>query len=231
MHDLAFLPDSLHKTYINSRVAMQFPACLLFFAVTFLPCFNKYFQSALSATMLALTFSNYWLIIQCWELEGLAFSYEGTLMYSLFAMFVFRMSFKYAITFSAITFLGFLGVVRFHPIYGNYTRINIGFVLSGLFVGLLGTYRIENGIKKLTEMNGTLRVLSETDHLTSILSRRTYEARFTNQFKLAQRGQSTLCVFVIDLDYFKDFNDGYGHVKGDKVIQQQARNLTAIFKR
>lgn len=229
--DLAFLPESLHTTYIESRLTMQFPVCFLFLAVTFLPNFAKQYQTALTGTMLSLVFVNYWLIIQCWEQSGVVFSYEGTVMYSLFSMFVFRMSFKFAIVFSAVTLLGFVVMVMMYPMYGDYTGINVGFVLMSLFIGLLGTFRIESGIRKLTDLNEKLTILSETDPLTSLLNRRTYEARFANQFKLAQRGENALCVFVVDLDYFKDYNDGYGHVKGDKIIQQQARNLTAIFKR
>ncbi|GEA12185.1 hypothetical protein KUL49_25600 [Alteromonas sp. KUL49] len=229
--DLAFLPESLHMTYIESRITMQFPVCFLLLAATFLPNFAKHYQAALSASMLSIIFINYWLIIQCWEQAGVVFSYEGTVMYSLFSMFVFRMSFKFAMVFSAATLLGFVVMVLMYPMYGDYTGINVGFVLMSLFIGLLGTYRIESGIRKLTQLNDKLTTLSETDPLTSLLNRRTYEARFSKQFKLAQRGQSTLCVFVIDLDYFKDFNDGYGHVRGDKIIQQQASNLSAIFKR
>lgn len=229
--DLAFLPESLHTTYIESRITMQFPVCFLLLAATFLPDFAKHYQKALSATMLSIIFINYRLIIQCWEQAGVVFSYEGTVMYSLFSMFVFRMSFKFAMVFSAATLTGFVVMVLLYPIYGDYTGINIGFVMMSLFIGLLGTYRIESGIRKLTDLNDKLTTLSETDPLTSLLNRRTYEARFTNQFKWAQRGENALCVFVIDLDYFKDFNDGYGHVKGDEVIQQQTNNLAAIFKR
>ena len=48
---------------------------------------------------------------------------------------------------------------------------------------------------------------------------------------MAPRTQSHFSLFIIDIDNFKDYNDGYGHLAGDKIITLQASMLKDIFSR
>lgn len=229
--DLMLIPKSLSKIYIQSRVCMQFPLCILFLFSSFHPLFLKHYQKILCTVMLGIIYINYWLILTCWELTQFAFPYEGTVMYSLFTLFVFRLSFKYGIIFSVLTILGFALLMTSNPVYGAQSSVNVGFVFVGLIVGLMGVKQVEIALKKLSKANIILEKLSQTDHLTEIYNRRTFETRFTEQLCLNKRTGNSICVFIIDLDYFKDYNDGYGHIKGDKVIKLQAKHLTGLFKR
>lgn len=229
--DFTLLPENLKSVYLQSRLEMQFPLCGLFLLSSFHPSFLKQYQKILLVTMLSILYINYWLIIQCWQLAQFAFPYEGTVMYSLFTLFVFRLSFKYALVFSVITVVGFACIVFLYPIYGGQSSVYLGFVFCGSLVGVLGVYQIENALKKLSKANITLEILSKTDHLTGIFNRRTFETRFTEQLCLNKRTGNSTCVFIIDLDYFKDYNDGYGHVQGDEVIKQQADHLKQLFRR
>ena len=229
--DLALLPENLTGVYVQSRVAMQFPLCGLFLLCSFHPSFLKYYQIILSIIMLGIVYINYWLIVTCWQLAQFAFPYEGTVMYSLFTLFVFRLSFKYGIIFSAIVIIGFATMTFILPIYGEQNSVNLGFVFIGSLVGLMGVKQVETALKKLSKANSTLETLSQIDHLTKIYNRRTYESRFAEQLSLNKRTGNAICVFIIDLDYFKDYNDGYGHVQGDEVIKLQAKNLKQLFKR
>ncbi|WP_144210695.1 GGDEF domain-containing protein [Shewanella donghaensis] len=229
--DLALVPDSLASIYTTSRLYLQFPICFAFLLSSFHPKFPQFYQIALAITMLWLVYVNYWLIIMCWQVDRFPFPYEGTVMYSLFTLFVFRMSFKYSIPFSIIVLGGFAFILFYYPIYGDKNAVNLGFVFVGLIVGLMGVLQIENALKKLSKANDQLNVLSQIDHLTDIYNRRTYESRFTEQLSLNNRVGDSICVFIIDLDYFKHYNDGYGHVKGDNIIKLQASNLKKVFRR
>jgi diguanylate cyclase (GGDEF)-like protein len=229
--DLALLPENLSDVYIQSRVLMQFPLCGLFLLSSYHPSFLKHYQKILCLLMLSIIYINYWLIFTCWELAQFTFPYEGTVMYSLFTLFVFRQSFKYGIVFSSLVVIGFALLIISYPIYGAQNSVNLGFVFVGLIVGLMGVKHVEIALKKLSKANIILEKLSQTDPLTEIYNRRTYETRFTEQLCLNKRTGNSICVFIIDLDKFKDYNDGYGHVRGDKVIKLQAEHLTSLFKR
>ncbi|MET3108283.1 diguanylate cyclase (GGDEF)-like protein [Oxalobacteraceae bacterium GrIS 2.11] len=57
-----------------------------------------------------------------------------------------------------------------------------------------------------------------TDPLTGLYNRRFFDAQYANQLSLAQRQNTTLSLLMLDIDYFKNYNDHYGHPAGDSVI-------------
>ncbi|WP_409420559.1 diguanylate cyclase [Pseudaeromonas sp. ZJS20] len=85
--------------------------------------------------------------------------------------------------------------------------------LSNSFVGLLDELTIKQQI---------LARYSYEDSLTGIANRRRFEESFTQSFLRAKQAGSSLALLMIDVDYFKPFNDHYGHPEGDKVLQQVA---------
>lgn len=229
--DLSLLPEHLKKYYIYSRVYMQIPICLCFLFSTYHQSCAKHYQKILFVSMLSLVYINYGVILICWQLGQFAFPYEGTVMYSLFTLFVFRQSFKYGIAFTICVISGFVILNLMYPIYGDQSGVKLGFVIIGSFAGLLGVRQVERALISLKTANLKLDKLSKTDHLTGLYNRRAYELRFDEQISLNKREGKSVCVFLLDLDNFKDYNDSYGHVEGDKVIKCQAEQLLQLFKR
>lgn len=79
--------------------------------------------------------------------------------------------------------------------------------------------------KKLAE------ALSVTDELTSLSNRRHFNNLFPQEIARAEREQKTFVLMIIDVDYFKSYNDNYGHQQGDIVLQQIARVLQDTLRR
>lgn len=61
--------------------------------------------------------------------------------------------------------------------------------------------------------------LSESDSLTGLLNRRRFDVVLANEFDLASRSGMPLSLLMIDVDYFKQYNDFHGHVQGDRCIK------------
>jgi diguanylate cyclase (GGDEF)-like protein len=72
------------------------------------------------------------------------------------------------------------------------------------------------------ERTAELRILSETDSLTGIPNRRSYERRMSDELTAAKRHKTSLSLLMIDVDYFKQYNDSYGHDAGDIALQKVA---------
>ncbi|MDU0353661.1 hypothetical protein RS130_06700 [Paraglaciecola aquimarina] len=161
--DLQLLPVSLHQVYLESRLFMQAPVCALFIGLTFTPFYSKIHQQVVCGTILVIIYANYWIILQCWELQSFTFPYEGTVAYCLFALFVFRIKFTYAVFFVVVTLIGFTYLMVFQSIYGDRNTVNFGFVLSSLLIGLIGGYQLESFLSKLAEVNNQLAHLSQID--------------------------------------------------------------------
>lgn len=87
-----------------------------------------------------------------------------------------------------------------------------------------------NRMVKSLEENNKLRKKSETDALTDLPNRSAFYT-YTKEIygKLLEKPQ-TFAVEILDIDFFKQYNDNYGHIAGDKCIQMVADEIYAISK-
>jgi len=76
---------------------------------------------------------------------------------------------------------------------------------------------------ELREKNKKLEELSNTDSLTKIFNRRYFMELFDLEFQRARRYNSNLSFIMIDVDHFKEFNDNYGHLLGDRILSEVAK--------
>ena len=79
--------------------------------------------------------------------------------------------------------------------------------------------------QKLKEANRQLEILATTDMLTGILNRRALWQRLIEELERCVRKKTSLCLFMADLDHFKKINDTYGHLVGDRVLQEAVKRL------
>lgn len=84
---------------------------------------------------------------------------------------------------------------------------------------------------EVEETKDKLEVLSKLDALTELPNRRYLEEVLENEWRRASRTKTALAVFMLDIDYFKLYNDYYGHIEGDECIKQVASTLMATVNR
>ncbi len=83
----------------------------------------------------------------------------------------------------------------------------------------------------LARANTKLKKLSEIDGLTGVANRRKFDETMNEEWKRAYRQQTLLSLLLIDLDFFKQYNDTYGHLEGDEVLKQVATELQSGARR
>ena len=83
----------------------------------------------------------------------------------------------------------------------------------------------------LERVNQDLNFLSSYDPLTNLANRRYFDEVKTLEFSRAIRGDLPLAVLMCDLDYFKFYNDTYGHAQGDLCLKQVAHCIAKLFTR
>jgi diguanylate cyclase (GGDEF)-like protein len=86
-------------------------------------------------------------------------------------------------------------------------------------------HRLEQHACLLEQENQELRCLSYLDGLTGIANRRHFERVFDREWRRACRSGTALSLVMIDADFFKPFNDTYGHQRGDDCLIRIANTL------
>jgi diguanylate cyclase (GGDEF)-like protein len=120
---------------------------------------------------------------------------------------------------------GVLAVLQYGAIVGvvsaagGLTELEIG--TQGVRIVLLGTMGVLGTLVNLRMQKP--HVLSANDGLTGLLNRRAFEDRWNGEVARVRRHGRPISIAAIDIDYFKQFNDTYGHAAGDTALRSVAR--------
>ncbi|ANG62166.1 hypothetical protein A8C75_06440 [Marinobacterium aestuarii] len=98
-----------------------------------------------------------------------------------------------------------------------------------LFYPLLIGYSAYSFALAANEQRKQLEIVSRTDGLSGLNNRQHWEQRVADAFAQAHSEQHAYSLIMLDIDYFKQVNDHFGHGAGDDVIRQVARLLEECF--
>ncbi|MDQ7069054.1 MAG: GGDEF domain-containing protein [Sulfurimonas sp.] len=92
--------------------------------------------------------------------------------------------------------------------------------------------RLEIATTKIKKMQiKSLRSVSYMDSLTSLHNRRYFNLVYEREIKRARRKNSYITFMMLDVDFFKQYNDTYGHIEGDYALQSVAKVLQSTLQR
>jgi diguanylate cyclase (GGDEF)-like protein len=84
---------------------------------------------------------------------------------------------------------------------------------------------------ELRKANHSLATQAGTDALTGIANRRRFDEVLEMEWRRAERSNRLLAIVMLDVDFFKLYNDEYGHLEGDRVLQQLAKVFASSARR
>ena len=90
---------------------------------------------------------------------------------------------------------------------------------------------VDERTSELQRANEKLEELSRIDPLTGVANRRHFNEMLLREWRRGIREGTPLALLLIDVDFFKRFNDNYGHLRGDECLQAVARALNSAFRR
>lgn len=85
--------------------------------------------------------------------------------------------------------------------------------------------------EKLVQANSQLQLLARKDSLTGLANRRHFDQALKQEIRRAVRQRVPMSLAMIDIDAFKAYNDHFGHIAGDRTLQQVSQLLTEHFQR
>jgi len=120
--------------------------------------------------------------------------------------------------------------MHFEPVLRNEETVAV--LVVGWNREVDGTGRIAASMRMLaaetamalerSDLLARLEEVARTDDLTGLLNRRAWEEQLPREMARARRNNEPLCVAMLDLDFFKNYNDERGHQAGDRLLKQSA---------
>lgn len=100
-----------------------------------------------------------------------------------------------------------------------------------IIIGAIGGYIAEHSARTAWLHGKLLEQSSVSDFLTGLYNRRGAEARLKESLAAAVSDRSAIGLMVLDIDFFKNYNDSYGHAEGDACLQMVAKELSSAARR
>jgi diguanylate cyclase (GGDEF)-like protein/PAS domain S-box-containing protein len=119
---------------------------------------------------------------------------------------------------------------RHYQMLANPVHNRMGKVI-GITAALTDITDRKQAEQKLAEINRQLEYYANNDHLTGLPNRRNVDEVLAAEVRRAMRSEDPLSVLMIDVDFFKKYNDHYGHLRGDECLRAVAAELKKSLHR
>ncbi len=153
------------------------------------------------------------------------------LLVTFFFYFMLGLRLKWAATANGVVFVAL--VVAFAA--GTMPTATATYLMFLLFcanlIGCVGSYALEHANRTAFLEHRQLTEVATHDGLTALLNRAAFEDQIRRVWQQAQRDRQTVAVIMIDIDYFKAYNDCYGHLAGDDCLRRVAGALREAARR
>ncbi|MEX0975863.1 MAG: GGDEF domain-containing protein [Woeseia sp.] len=156
----------------------------------------------------------------------------GSLMLLLIATFFFvGLLFRAALIAGMAILIGFTTAAAFAEVSPALLLKCVLFLAIGTFLGVAICRDVERSYRKRFLEQSLINELVDRDGLTGLKNRRAFDEHLLRVWQQCLRGQTDIAFLLIDIDFFKAYNDRYGHQAGDAALRQVAHVLREFARR
>lgn len=228
--DAFSLPEQVRNPVLGLRLGLMLPVLTLAWLSTFPKRLQPYMQwiGGTAALICGLGVVG---IIWFARIHAYPLPYEGILLVTFYFYFLTGLRFVPAAVCGWVTFLVYLGMELQSGLPAMALLYNAFFLGTANIIGSVGCYFLEHAMRQNFLSQMQLQDLAERDFLTGLLNRRAFSARAGNIWRQALRERHALGVVMMDVDYFKRYNDHYGHGAGDEALRKVAHVIGSHARR
>lgn len=228
------------------RFFVVLPMVCLLFVLIQRPTFARWQQSILMLSTLGGAAA--FMLMAFFVTSPLGRIYIDTVMLiQLFGLLLLRMQFSYAVP-SVLVIVAGVSFALLNLTFPGSAHDHLIDLMLIVFAGVLclvANYLIERSVRSdylqqrmlefrqedLEASNSHLQKLLRSDALTGIFNRRHFDSHLSDEFRRAERGNYPVALLMLDVDYFKPYNDTYGHQAGDETLAKVAQTLAFFARR
>jgi len=212
------------------RFGMILPALVAIILATYIPALRRHYSSiaAISISIIGLVMTYR---AQIGVVNGNGYIGIGLMLVlvyvCLFPGLTFRVSTAIAACLTASYFLlgAYLGMPAAQLSYTT------GMLIAVVTVSALASYNLEFVLRTSYLETRLLNEFAERDGLTGLYNRRMFDDFIQRIWRQSRREEKALEIVLVDIDYFKIYNDLYGHQAGDDCLKKVAKTIAAAAKR
>ncbi|RSZ58146.1 diguanylate cyclase [Massilia atriviolacea] len=228
--DLATLPAYVSARTVSIRLALIIPSLIVVLLASYRAVWRAHLGTAVFAAALVIGLSTVAVIGSALAV-GYQIPYEGILLVALFVYLIAGLTWRRALLVNVVTLCAFV-IMEFWLQTDPRARLyQIVFMCAANGVGAYGAYFLEHSIRTTFLVNTLLHELAALDGLTGLSNRRTLNIHLERIWRQALRDRQAVAIAMIDIDYFKRYNDRYGHAPGDAALKAVADVIAAQARR
>lgn len=228
--DALSMPDPLRKQVLAVRVCVLQPLLLVAWVATYRRAWRDHLQWIMALVALGCGLGVA-AIIGLARFHAYTLPYEGIILVTVFFYFLAGLRALTAVICGWLVFIGYVLLELSIGMAGEVLLSNALFLALANVIGSVGSYSLEYATRQSFLAHGILQDLAEKDFLTGLYNRRAFTDCAERIWKQAQRDQQPVGVVMMDVDFFKRYNDHYGHAAGDEALRQIARVIDAYARR
>ncbi len=228
--DIRMLHGAALDKYLISRIWITIPLLTVALLLTFKLAWRRFFSLVSFLIITAIGVAGSTVMVYC-NRVGQPLPYEGLMLIIMVAFFLGGLYFRQSLACSIIVGLSYIIQSELLLPHASINYHNYFFLFASLLIGAVSAYTLEYQIRIAFLQRGALRNLAKTDPLTGLYNRGAISQKINHLVYYAFREKKPLTLLLIDVDYFKNFNDFYGHIQGDHCLQRVAAALSDCCKR
>lgn len=230
LSDLLIYPIETALQILFVRFAIVVPILVYAYRKSYKLVSGRPFYPLMVLTALVIALSAV-MIINIPYIMGLEGHY-GALMLFIYGVGGFMgLRFRHALGVLALMLVFYIGM---HIVSDSTTNfiVNSSYrLLCAAIIGASQSYMAEKQLRLVYLQRILLERHAHRDGLTGIANRRAFDLHGARALQHSARENKPLSVIILDADHFKQYNDNYGHLKGDECLQQLARVISHSARR
>ena len=226
-----FVLSAQHSRVVNMvRFGLQVPAVILMLICTSKRFYSRWYDLVLSFVPPMFGIGTV-IMAAASPPEEVPLMGGRLLLAAFFFYFMLGLRFREAMRANAIVFGALVGAFAIGAISDKSGPYLIFTLFCANIFGCAGSYALEHANRTAFLEHRQLTEVATHDGLTRLLNRAAFEEQIRRVWQQAQRDRQTVSVIMIDLDYFKPYNDRYGHVAGDDCLRRVSTALRDAARR
>jgi diguanylate cyclase (GGDEF)-like protein len=212
------------------RLGVLCPLLAVMVLAAYLPALERHFViiASIGVTVIGLV-STY--ICHAAALEGASYLLAGVVLVNLYASMFLGFRFVVATSIAALLVVAHLGMGFFLGLPLNGLFYSTAILATSNMIGAISSYNLEHAVRTSFLETRLLNELAQRDGLTGLYNRRIFDDYVLRIWRQSRREDVAIEIIFVDIDYFKIYNDLYGHQAGDDCLKRVAQTIARCAKR